>query len=125
MSSTPQPPVDVPDPETRAMPPPFHHRASIPLMVEFISPLTSAPLQWRGDALIGPQGEAVPVVRGIPRFVPSDSYASGFGLQWNAHAETQLDSRTGTHLSQARLERCLGMPLTALRGKTVLEAGCG
>jgi SAM-dependent methyltransferase len=128
MSSTPQPPLNAPNLETRAMPPPpSHHRVSTAsdTLVEFVSPLTTAPLQWRGDALIGPQGEAVPVVRGIPRFVSSDLYASGFGLQWNAHAETQLDSRTGTHLSRNRLERCLGMPLTALDGKTVLEAGCG
>src|SRR2546427_11462300 len=94
-------------------------------MVGFISPVTGAALQRQGDALVGPRDERVPVVRDIPRFVPSDLYASGFGLQWNVHPETQLDSRTGAHLSQTRLERCLGTPLAALAGMRVLEAGCG
>jgi SAM-dependent methyltransferase len=94
-------------------------------MVGFVSPATGAPLQRQGDSLVGPREERVPVVRDIPRFVSSDLYASGFGLQWNVHPETQLDSRTGEHLSQTRLERCLGTPLAALRGMRVLEAGCG
>jgi 2-polyprenyl-3-methyl-5-hydroxy-6-metoxy-1,4-benzoquinol methylase len=67
----------------------------------------------------------VPVVRGIPRFVPADDYASSFGLQWNRYRLTQLDSHTGTTLSRDRLERCLGTPLAGLRGLAVLEAGCG
>ena len=94
-------------------------------MVGFVSLATGAPLEWQGDALVGPDGERVPVVGGIPRFVPSESYAAAFGLQWNVHAETQLDSRSGAPLSATRLERCLGTPLAALAGQTVLEAGCG
>jgi predicted Zn finger-like uncharacterized protein len=26
-----------------------------------------------------------PVIKGIPRFVPRDNYASGFGLEWIRH----------------------------------------
>ena len=66
-----------------------------------------------------------PVLSGIPRFVPSDCYASSFGLQWNTFRKTQLDSYTGTTISRDRLTRMLGGDLAILRGKNVLEAGCG
>ena len=38
---------------------------------------------------------------------------------------TQLDSFTGTSISRDRLARCLGGSLEVVRGKQVLEAGCG
>ena len=94
-------------------------------MVDFIAPATGAPLWQEGHYLVSAAGDRVPIVRGIPRFVPSDDYAEAFGLQWNLHAHTQLDSRTGAHLSQERLERCLGMSLERVAGRRVLEAGCG
>lgn len=70
-------------------------------------------------------GCRVPLVKGIPRFVDSSSYAEGFGLQWKAFSKTQLDSHTGTTISRDRLTRCLGGSLDVLRGKNVLEVGCG
>ena len=33
-----------------------------------------------------------PVIAGVPRFVPRENYASGFGLEWTKHARTQYDS---------------------------------
>ena len=71
-----------------------------------------------------PQGCRVPVEGGVPRFTASESYAAGFGLQWLAHARTQLDSATGTHISRDRLARCVG-GLDVVGGRAVLEAGCG
>jgi 2-polyprenyl-3-methyl-5-hydroxy-6-metoxy-1,4-benzoquinol methylase len=65
------------------------------------------------------------VVGQIPRFVPSDGYAAAFGRQWLTYRRTQLDSETGTAISRTRLERCVGAPLASLRGRSVLEAGCG
>ena len=76
-------------------------------------------------ALVCPLGCAVPVVRGIPRFVPSDDYAAAFGWQWTHFRRSQLDSHTGTSISRDRLTRCLGGSLDVVRGMTVLEAGCG
>ena len=67
----------------------------------------------------------VPVAGGIPRFVPSDGYAAAFGWQWTHFQRSQLDSYTGTTISRDRLTRCLGGNLDVVRGKTVLEAGCG
>jgi SAM-dependent methyltransferase len=70
-------------------------------------------------------GCRVPVVNSIPRFVDSENYASGFGLQWNAFGKTQLDSNTGLTISRDRLAGSLGGSLEILRGKSVLEVGCG
>jgi len=53
------------------------------------------------------------------------SYASSFGLQWNAYRRTQLDSATGTTISRDRLTRMLGGSLDAVSGRLVLEVGCG
>lgn len=77
------------------------------------------------STLTCPRGCRVPVVRGIPRFVDSEHYASSFGLQWRTFRKTQHDSANGTTLSRTRLERCLGDSLESLSGKSVLEAGCG
>jgi SAM-dependent methyltransferase len=71
------------------------------------------------------RGCRVPVVGGIPRFVPDSGYASSFGLQWNRYRRTQLDSHTGTTISRDRLSRCLGGSLEIVAGARVLEAGCG
>jgi len=99
--------------------------AAAAAMVGFVSPRTGAPLWPEGDSLVSVAGEVVPFVRGIPRFVLSDNYAEAFGLQWNLHSHTQLDSHTGARLSEERLVRCAGMPLAQFAGLRVLEAGCG
>ena len=61
----------------------------------------------------------------MPRFVASDDYAAAFGWQWTHFQKSQLDSYTGTTISRDRLTRCLGGSLSIVRGKAVLEAGCG
>lgn len=66
-----------------------------------------------------------PVRRGVPRFVPEDAYTSSFSYEWQRFARTQLDSSTGRHDTRDRLQASLDTPLTDLRGKLVLEAGCG
>lgn len=67
----------------------------------------------------------IPIIRGIPRFVSSENYAAGFGLQWKQFSKTQLDTHTQTPISKNRLRLALGGSLEVLSGKTVLEAGCG
>lgn len=65
-----------------------------------------------------------PVRGGIPRFVPEENYAAGFGLQWNRHASTQLDSATGLPLTENRFFTDTGWP-KSMAGDVILEAGCG
>jgi SAM-dependent methyltransferase len=66
-----------------------------------------------------------PIIKGIPRFVAKEGYWSSFGLQWNEFSKTQLDSFTGTRISRDRLTRVVGGSLDVLKGKRILEAGCG
>ncbi len=94
-------------------------------MIGFAEPTTGGPLRRAGESLIADNGTSYPIIDGIPRFVSSDNYANGFGLEWKIHSTTQLDSHTGTTISADRLERCLGAPIASLQGKRVLEAGCG
>ena len=66
-----------------------------------------------------------PVTGGIPRFVPADDYAASFGYQWNLFREEQIDSVNRTRISAARLYGETGWTDEWLRGKWILDAGCG
>jgi SAM-dependent methyltransferase len=68
--------------------------------------------------------QAYPVLRSIPRFVPSENYASNFGLEWSRHARTQYDGESGVALSEQRFFEQTGWPRD-MRGQTLLEAGSG
>ena len=70
-------------------------------------------------------GDIFPIIKGIPRFVPSENYASAFGAQWNQFSKTQLDSHTGLDLSESRLARCMRGDVSKVKGKLILEAGSG
>jgi SAM-dependent methyltransferase len=71
------------------------------------------------------QGHTFPVTRGVPRFVATDSYTRSFSYEWNRFRKTQLDSQTGRTDTRDRLQASLSFPLEELRGKLVLDAGCG
>lgn len=86
---------------------------------------TTDGVPWPDGELYCSQGCRFGVHEGIPRFVGQSTYASSFGMQWNQYPRTELDSYTGKSYSRDRLERCLGVPLEALRGKSVLECGSG
>lgn len=53
------------------------------------------------------------------------NYAENFDLQWNTFKKTQLDSYTGVPRNATNLFRSTKWTPEELRGKTVLEAGCG
>lgn len=65
------------------------------------------------------------IVNGIPRFVPAVNYASNFGFQWNRFDRTQLDSVSGVPISRTRFFDETGWRAEELRGRLVLDAGCG
>jgi ubiquinone/menaquinone biosynthesis C-methylase UbiE len=61
----------------------------------------------------------------IPTYAKSYlDYAESFGLQWNKFIKTQLDSYTGTLITEKRMTRLIG-DLSQLNNKLVLEIGCG
>lgn len=70
-------------------------------------------------------GAEYPILRGIPRFVPSANYASNFGFQWTKFARTQLDSVNGTTISRDRFVAQSGWAPEEMRHWTVLDGGCG
>lgn len=78
-----------------------------------------------GDLLCAGCAARYPVTRGVPRFVPADNYAANFGFQWNRFRQTQLDSYSGVPISRERFFRQTGWTPEALRGRTVLDIGCG
>src|SRR5678815_5329084 len=75
---------------------------------------------------LGDAGDQVtyPIINYIPRFVGSGNYATNFGLQWQIHARTQLDSYNSSTYSRDRLFETTAWP-TDLKGERILEAGSG
>ena len=66
-----------------------------------------------------------PVVAGIPRFVGAKSYADSFGMQWNLFRTEQLDAAQGFSLSRRRFFSETEWSEESLRGRWILDAGCG
>ena len=65
-----------------------------------------------------------PIIQYVPRFVPLENYASGFGLEWTKHARTQYDSYTGVNVSEKRFFEETKWSRD-LSGQFILEAGSG
>jgi ubiquinone/menaquinone biosynthesis C-methylase UbiE len=72
-----------------------------------------------------PQGHTdAPIVRSIPRFVASESYAANWGFQWNRFDRIQVDSVMRNDLSRDRFYKTTGWP-SRMEGQRILEVGCG
>ena len=96
------------------------------LLTALVCPTCKSVLQVGDDLLTCPICVSnFPLLRGIPRFVPSENYADSFGLQWNRFARTQLDSAIGTNRSRDRFIHETLWNENQLKGKLVLDAGCG
>jgi SAM-dependent methyltransferase len=54
-----------------------------------------------------------------------DDYCANFGDQWNRFGQIQLDSRSGSRESHDRFFRETGWSAEELKGKVLLDAGCG
>lgn len=66
-----------------------------------------------------------PIEGGIPRFVPHDNYSKNFGFQWKKFRRTQLDSYVGLPISRDRFYAQSQWSPAEIRGKLVLDIGCG
>lgn len=106
------------------------------LLKILVEPVTHARLfleegEVRGDEIESGRlvsestGRVYRIVRGIPRFVATETYAQSFGIQWNKFREVQIDSINGYDFSRRRFDQCTGWTEGQLQGKTVLDAGCG
>lgn len=65
-----------------------------------------------------------PIRGGIPRFVPGDAYAASFSFEWKRWRRTQFDTAT-RQTSETTFLASTGIRAADLRGKLVLDAGCG
>jgi SAM-dependent methyltransferase len=69
-------------------------------------------------------GRTYPRVKGVFRCVEAEKYAGSFGFQWNIFRKTQLDNEASRQ-SEQDFERRTGFRPDDLRGKLVLDVGCG
>jgi SAM-dependent methyltransferase len=79
-------------------------------------------------ALVSPS-HSYPITLGIPRFVSDEGYSDNFGYQWNRWARVQfedqnIDGPMDGHTTRM-FETITGFSADTLRGKTVLDMGCG
>ncbi|MCC6964668.1 MAG: methyltransferase domain-containing protein [Nitrospira sp.] len=78
-----------------------------------------------GELLCSSCSTVFPIVKGIPRFVPSDAYVKNFSFQWNTHRTTQVDSLAGHSESLTTFQTKTGLSGSELTGKLVLDVGVG
>jgi 2-polyprenyl-3-methyl-5-hydroxy-6-metoxy-1,4-benzoquinol methylase len=64
------------------------------------------------------------VERGVIRFVEPENYAGSFGFQWQRYTRTQLDD-VESRVSEDDFRRKTGLDPADLKGKLVLDVGCG
>lgn len=69
-------------------------------------------------------GRQFPEVRGVLRFVDQGNYADSFGYQWQRFQRTQLD-QADRNLSEGDFVRKTGLTPQDMKGKLVLDVGCG
>jgi SAM-dependent methyltransferase len=69
-------------------------------------------------------GRHFPEIRGVLRFVDEGNYAESFGYQWRQFRKTQLD-HASRHLSELDFVRKTGLRPEDVKGKLVLDVGCG
>jgi SAM-dependent methyltransferase len=88
-------------------------------------PSCKASLNRQGDGYVCAGCERVfPQERGVTRFVAAQNYANSFGFQWQRYARTQLDDATSDQ-SEKDFRRKTGFTPEDLKGKLVLDVGCG
>jgi 2-polyprenyl-3-methyl-5-hydroxy-6-metoxy-1,4-benzoquinol methylase len=69
-------------------------------------------------------GRNFPEVRGVVRFVDQSNYADSFGYQWRQFNKTQLDDAS-RNFSEPDFISKVGLKPEDLKGKLVLDVGCG
>lgn len=79
----------------------------------------------QGTLRCAPCASSYPIVRSIPRFVPTDAYVKNFSYQWNVHRTTQVDSLAGHRESRRMFFVKTGLDESELKDKLVLDVGCG
>lgn len=61
----------------------------------------------------------------IPRFVPDEGYVKNFGIEWNDYPKIKIVYKDGIDIAEHRFYRHTNWTKTELKGKKILEVGCG
>lgn len=69
-------------------------------------------------------GRTYPQMKGVASFVEPGNYADSFGFQWHIYSQTQLDNEQ-CDLSESDFRKRTGFRPQDLKGKLVLDVGCG
>ncbi len=69
-------------------------------------------------------GKIIRIKKFIPRFY-EENYCESFSFQWKKFRDLQLDSKNKNKHSEERLKKCTKWDLSKLKGKKILECGCG
>jgi SAM-dependent methyltransferase len=69
-------------------------------------------------------GRMYPIIRYIPRFVKTDTNMESFSFEWEKHARTQVDSSKDRRSEKSFFNKT-NFNRSKLKGKLVLDAGCG
>ncbi len=89
-----------------------------------VCPRCGKALRREAQAMECAAGHAYPLVKGIPRFTPSSTYADSFGFEWTTFPRLQLDNEQ-RHGSADTFQEKTGLRPAEVLGKTVLDVGCG
>jgi SAM-dependent methyltransferase len=99
--------------------------APVDLLTLLRCPVCHGPLQAQEDGYAcSACARSFPKVRDVVRFVDENNYADSFSYQWGHFRRTQLD-HAGRNLSEEDFVKKTGLRPEDLKGKLVLDVGCG
>tara|TARA_B100000242_G_scaffold294089_1_gene274678 strand:- start:6299 stop:7303 length:1005 start_codon:yes stop_codon:yes gene_type:complete len=87
--------------------------------------IVSKTLEGNISEIKNKSGSSYPIIDRVIDFENSSNYADNFGDQWIRFPKLQLDSFTGTSISKDRFFGALKVNPKELKGKFLLDVGCG
>lgn len=83
----------------------------------------------KSGELVSASGTVYPIIRGIPRFVDSEYYASSFGFEWTRWPRVQFESENVDGPMEGHTTRMweiiTGSEGRKIENKRIVEFGCG
>lgn len=87
-------------------------------------PVCAARMTLTPERVVCSRGHGFPIVDGVPRFTSPSTYADSFGFEWTSFPTLQLDTDRRRE-SEETFRIKTGLNPEAVRGRTVLDVGCG
>lgn len=75
--------------------------------------------------LVSKLGKKYTIQNRVIKFVSTKNYSKNFGHQWSKFSKTQLDSYSGTNISEKRFFLATGWKKKDVKNKILLDVGCG